>query len=292
MLYGYIQAVAPKDEKIFFEQQPYADLGIRSRITAVVLNYLLDHSRKMTFLFNYGGAHVTINDLHELGISFSNGLGIIKKYYARSAWDKNENTYKKTELIKITKRHFAKAFKHLWDLYSKTDPKTKEKSMLFSIKEYGELNYSSYANPKYVIPIPDNYPYSPIIRFKENHFHILYGYLKGKDRVWLTVKYGKDAVNNILGEPIENQFVISGIGIIKNEIKNLIEKYAKEKDEANSQEREEKEALIKKFEKRRAELYDDYTNKMESLRKEMMEMVGITSSSLQLRGEEVSIGGN
>lgn len=304
-MHGLIQVIQPQNEKSITVDKPFANLNIRSRISAVVLNNVVvsifnscsnkvGWNSRQSFALKGGGfivkgdARVTINDLHEIGISYFAGKYSLNNYI-KDIYNEDTNTINTVELTRKTKTRLAKGLKDLWEYRSMTDEKTKEKYMFFLISEFGELSSSNFNERKFVIPIPSNYPYDPIIKFTEDHFKILYDYLRGKNRYLLVNKYGEKKVSAILGKPLDDQFVRSAIDVIKNEISQTMSNFLSNKGKTMDDENAEIDRVKTKYEQLRTKMYDEYLEKVQNLRNEMIEVAGISSDSLQLKGEMVTI---
>jgi hypothetical protein len=94
-------------------------------------------------------------------------------------------------------------------------------------------------------------------------------------------------VNAILGKPLDDQFVRSAIDIIKNEISQTMSNFLSDKGKTMDAEDAEIARVKVKYEQLRTKMYDEYLEKVQNLRNEMIKVAGISSDSLQFKGEMV-----
>ena len=67
-----------------------------------------------------------------------------------------------------------------------------------------------------------------------NEYRALYEYLKGRDSDKIKERYGTTAYNTMVGHRIEDQFLLSAIDVIKNEIRNVEQECAEVCKKADS----------------------------------------------------------
>lgn len=212
----------------------FFDLGITSQKSAILLNFLLDkklhscdvkrgyyyraysdsHNVKGGGLFIKGSAQITINDINEVGIYFNDKYAINK--YIRVAAGQ-------ASLIKTIKDKIANELKKLWKNFQQNE------KIFIDVNEYTEI-YDAEKIQYNVLNINQNFVTvldndKKVVSINFNEYRALYEFLKSRDIEKIKERNGIEVFNTMIGNRITNQFIISAIDVIKNEIKNVKEEY-------------------------------------------------------------------
>lgn len=212
----------------------FFDLGITSQKSAILLNFLLDkklnfcevkrvyyyrtcpdfHNVKGGGLFIKGDAQFTINDINEVGIYFNDKYAINK--YIRVAAGQ-------ASLIKTIKDKIANELKKLWKNFQQNE------KIFIDVNEYTTI-YDAEKNQYNVLNINQNFVTvldndKKVVSINFNEYRALYEFLKSRDIEKIKERNGIETFNTMIGNRITDQFIISAIDVIKNEIKNVKEEY-------------------------------------------------------------------
>lgn len=215
---------AATEEQIKNETEAFFDLGLTSQKAAVLLNYLftkkmLSCPSKRGYYYSKdadsviggglivkGKAQVTINDMNEVGVYFRDRWSIGK--YVRVASGR-------TEIIKSIKDKIGNELKKLWKSY-------RDEQIIIDVKEFAKL---SGTNDE-ILDLDQNIVTTndsgrTIIVISLNEYRALYEFLKNREPSKIKERYGTKAFDVMVGHRIEDQFLLSAIDVIKNEIKNV-----------------------------------------------------------------------
>ena len=215
---------AATEEQIKNETEAFFDLGLTSQKAAVLLNYLftkkmLSCTSKRGYYYSKdadsviggglivkGKAQVTINDMNEVGVYFRDRWSIGK--YVRVASGR-------TEIIKSIKDKIGNELKKLWKSY-------RDEQIIIDVKEFAKL---SGTNDE-ILDLDQNIVTTndsgrTIIVISLNEYRALYEFLKNREPSKIKERYGTKAFDVMVGHRIEDQFLLSAIDVIKNEIKNV-----------------------------------------------------------------------
>lgn len=215
---------AATEEQIKNETEAFFDLGLTSQKAAVLLNYLftkkmLSCPSKRGYYYSKdadsviggglivkGKAQVTINDMNEVGVYFRDRWSIGK--YVRVASGR-------TEIIKSIKDKIGNELKKLWKTH-------RDEQIIIDVKEYTQIHGTS--NENLIIDqnvVTTNDSGRKIIVISLNEYRALYEFLKSREPSKIKERYGTKAFDTMVGHRIEDQFLLSAIDVIKNEIKNV-----------------------------------------------------------------------
>ena len=158
-------------------------------------------------LFIQGRGQVIVNELNEIMMYFNNVNGI--RNYCRIATDNGDYTNKNIELIKTIKDKLANLIKECWNEIKSAD----ETAILYA-KVYGQTNENSYLDVS-------KYEKNDGVTFSKNDYRCLYEYLKGRDIEKIKFKYGEKTFDDMIGHKIEDQFIITAVDLLKQQIATL-----------------------------------------------------------------------
>lgn len=158
-------------------------------------------------LFIQGKAQVMVNELNEIMMYFNNTHGMGN--CCRIATDNGDYTNKNIELVKTIKDKLANLIKECWNEIKSTD----ETAILYT-KIYGQTNEGSYLD---VLKYENN----DGVTFSKNDYRCLYEYLKGRDIEKIKFKYSEKTFDDMIGHKIEDQFVITAVDLLKQQITTL-----------------------------------------------------------------------
>ena len=212
------------EEQIKNETEAFFDLGLTSQKAAVLLNYLftkklLSCPSKRGYYYskdgdtvNGGGllvkgkAQVTINDMNEVGVYFRDRWSIGK--YVRVASGRSE-------IIKSIKDKIGNELKKLWKNH-------RDEQIIIDVKEYTQMYGTCNENldiDQNIVTTNDSG--RKVIVISLNEYRALYEFLKSREPSKIKERYGAKAFDSMVGHRIEDQFLLSAIDVIKNEIKNV-----------------------------------------------------------------------
>lgn len=154
-------------------------------------------------LFVRADGRVKINMMNEVCIEFLNNYAVSS--YVRIACSK-------TEVDKSIKMKLAHLLKKYWngDFYAMEGRKEMEenrKKLNIPVRMglYARIEGEDRTNHKQEF-------------ISETEFNCLYDFLRGKGTQFINKKYKKEICDSIIGHQIEDQFIISGVEVLKAEI--------------------------------------------------------------------------
>ena len=210
--------------------QSWYDLGITSKKSALLLNAVIGQkindcpykirerywssSKNMDnisgggFLIK-GKAAITINQLNEVGIFFHDSWGVGK--YIRTSNGK-------AEMAKAIKDKVANELKKAWNNGAKNE------EYVIDLSTYGNCKggFPLEIEPEYITKGIDGKEY---VKISLHEYRALYEFLKGRNEEKVKERTGSKAFSIMVGKKIEDQFLLSAIDVIKNEIKNVEAEY-------------------------------------------------------------------
>lgn len=215
---------AAAEEQIKNETEAFFDLGITSQKAAVLLNYLFTQKlescpAKRGYYYNKdadtvngggllikGKAQVTINYMNEVGVYFRDRWSIGK--YIRVASGRSE-------IIKSIKDKIGNELKKLWKSHL-------DEQIIIDVRAYTHIAGTFNEN----LDIDQNIVTTDatgqkLIVVNLNEYRALYEFLKSREPAKIKERYGTKAFDTMVGHRIEDQFLLSAIDVIKNEIKNV-----------------------------------------------------------------------
>ena len=268
---------AANEDQIKSQSESFFDLGITSQKAAVLLNYLfqykLEHcASKRGYYYNTktadsvngggllvkGKAQITINDMNEVGIYFRDHWAINK--YVRVASGKSE-------VIKSIKDKMGNELKKLWKMF-------KDERIVIDIKDHTAL-YNEVG--KYLTLSDDIVTTTEsgkkVIIISLNEYRALYEFLKSREPAKIKERYGTTAYNTMVGQRIEDQFLLSAIDVIKNEIRNVEHEYSETCKRAEESFNESYKQLREKRDLEKAEAEKAKLFKIEELNQQMKDLL-------------------
>ena len=276
------------NESNILERDTTVDLGIASPKSALLLNFLFnrldaDRPTHTKWTRRYGNetvqsggglltraeARVMIDDFSRVTIYFDQQYAVGK--YIRVA--EGKAAVRKAILDKI-----ANELKKAWKKYSVADKiQILYKSHISNREVYGVLNTSNWEKTDYLdlkgIQTVKDERDREFVEVSLNEYRALYEFLKGRDPEKVKERNGITAWNSMIGKQIEDQFLISAVETIKNEIAKVKETYAQQCSEA-SNERDTAKSLADKICREKIDSYqNEMKNKIEELKAQMAEMV-------------------
>lgn len=199
-------------------------------------------------LFVKCNAKVAISTISEVCLKFKEvGDEYIKKYI-RAAFGVDEMT-------KAIKEKLANELKKFWEAHSE-DINNDGMLKIKSTNESGEEIVFKYCEADYLV---------------------LYEFLKGRNVDKLKTKYDQAKLNEMIGERVEDQFVITAVETIQNEIAEIAETC---EDEIYNMETEFREncnklwdAMLKKNKENKKRIADEGMEKIKDLQNQISEMI-------------------
>ena len=235
------------------------DLGINSIYGAILLNNLIywkflsrptrhrGWGRTGGGFLVKGNTHIAINELGEVKLICRDVGGLVnslraaknQEEYVHAVKDKMANELK--EMCWTEKPEFCNIFaggcqvisipsKDFYEGWNKNcvNILTNEKIEKFNDNVHGKETYSQ-------------------IKFNYNEYRCVYEFLKGRNKAKIIAKYGQETYDKMIGKKIEDQFLISAIEVMKNEITNLDKERQETITKLRTQCNQEVAALQKKF---------------------------------------------
>lgn len=267
-----------------YEDIRIVPLGIRSKKAIVLLNAALinkyDARPQRTGRWNRCGqkgggllcmteAHYAIDDMNQIYVVFGNRGRVTD--YCRAA----------TTMVEITKSIKDKIANSLKEWFNGVE-KVKVHSLVQKARRSDDYRmYSGDYKSVDILPqsegvniqhTTNNQTNFEIIVSKDE-YRCLYETLKGRDEEKIRTKYGKDIYEQIVGSKIEDQFVISALEIIKNEINNAINEKKARLSEIDKEYSERYQALMDEKKARIQIVTDESTHKVNELNKQLAEMM-------------------
>lgn len=281
------------NESDILERDTTVDLEINSPKSALLLNFLLNRldADRPTLrrwspcygnetipigggLFTRGEARVMIDDFSRVTIYFDCQYAIRK--YIRAA--EGKAAVRKAILDKI-----ANELKKVWKNYSIADKiRILYKSPVTNKEVYGVLNTSNWEKTDYLdlkgIQTVMDESNREFVEVSLNEYRALYEFLKGRNPEKVKFRNGVTAWDSMIGKQIEDQFILSAMETIKNEIAKVKEIYNQQCSEANN-ERDTAKRLADKICIEKINGYNnEMNNKIEELKAQMAEMIKISEA--------------
>ena len=242
-------------------------LGIHSEKAATLLNEVINwrirtcstkvckeyyngvDSLKGGGLFVKCNAEVFISSIGEVGLKFKEAYGEYIKKYIRAV-------SAPAEINKAIKDKIANELKKFWMAYSKY------------LKDHnGVIKFTFIDRNR------DGVAYE----YRETDYRILYEVLKGRDVDKLKAKYDQVKWDEMIGKKVEDQFVISAIETIQNEIAKIAETRDNDLKNAEAEYRAESNRLWTKNKENKERITNEAMEKIKELQNQINEMMTMGS---------------
>lgn len=238
-------------------------LGIHSEKAATLLNEVINwrirtcntkankeyyngvDSLKGGGLFVKCNAEVVISSIGEVGLKFKEAYGEYIKKYIRAV-------SAPAEINKAIKDKIANELKKFWMAYSKY------------IKEHDGVIKLKITNRN-----GDDVSYE----YRETDYRILYEVLKGRNVDKLKAKYDQVKWDEMIGKKVEDQFVISAIETIQNEIAKIAETRDNDLKNVEAEYREEYDRLWTKNKENKERIINEAMKKIKELQNQINEIM-------------------
>lgn len=245
----------------FYESVTY--LGVHSKKAATLLNEVINwrirtlaakagkeyydgvDSLKGGGLFVKCNCEVVISSIGEVGLKFKETYGKYIKRYIRAV-------SAPAEINKAIKDKIANELKKFWMAYSKY---LKEHDGVFKFKRTNRNG--------------DDVAYE----YRETDYRILYEVLKGRNVDKLKAKYDQVKWDEMIGKKVEDQFVISAIETIQNEIVKIAETRDNDLNNAEAEYRAEFNRLWTKNKENKERIANEAMEKIKNLQNQINEMI-------------------
>ena len=245
-------------------------LGIHSEKAATLLNEVINwriktcstkankeyyngvDSLKGGGLFVKCNAKVVISSIGEVGLKFKEAYGEYIKKYIRAV-------SAPAEINKAIKDKIANELKKFWMAYSKY------------INEHDGVIKFKITNRN-----GDDVTYE----YRETDYRILYEVLKGRNVDKLKAKYDQVKWDEMIGKKVEDQFVISAIETIQNEIAKIAETRDNDLKNAEAEYRAESNKLWTKNKENKEQITNEAMKKIKELQNQINEMMNMGSIKL------------
>ena len=242
-------------------------LGIHSEKAATLLNEVINwrirtcstkvckeyyngvDSLKGGGLFVKCNAEVFISSIGEVGLKFKEAYGEYIKKYIRAV-------SAPAEINKAIKDKIANELKKFWMAYSKY------------LKDHDGVIKFNRTNRN-----GDDVSYE----YRETDYRILYEVLKGRNVDKLKAKYDQVKLDEMIGKKVEDQFVISAIETIQNEIAKIAETRDNDLKNAEAEYRAESNRLWTKNKENKERIANEATEKIKELQNQINEMMNMGS---------------
>ena len=200
-------------------------------------------------LFVKCNAEVVISSIGEVGLKFKEAYGEYIKKYIRAV-------SAPAEINKAIKDKIANELKKFWTAYSKY------------LKDHnGVIKFTFIDRNR------DGVAYE----YRETDYRILYEVLKGRDVDKLKAKYVQVKWDEMIGKKVEDQFVISAIETIQNEIAKIAETRDNDLKNAEAEYRAECNRLWTKNKENKERITNEAMEKIKELQDQINEMMNIGS---------------
>ena len=238
-------------------------LGIHSEKAATLLNEVINwrirtcntkankeyyngvDSLKGGGLFVKCNAEVVISSIGEVGLKFKEAYGEYIKRYIRAV-------SAPAEINKAIKDKIANELKKFWMAYSKY------------LKEHDGVLKFKITNRN-----GDDVSYE----YRETDYRILYEVLKGRNTDKLKEKYDQVKWDEMIGKKVEDQFVISAIETIQNEIAKIAETRDNDLKNAEAEYRAEFNRLWTKNKENKERIANEAMEKIKDLQNQISDMM-------------------
>ena len=191
-------------------------------------------------LFIKAGANICMTTMNEVCILFGDSWRVGN--YCRAA-------YSATEVEKSVKDKLAHMLKTYWKNMTNDG---KEDKLYIRSKFQDEDNTDEYIT--------------------EAEYSCLYNFLKGRD---IIKKFKKEVINSIIGNKVQDQFVLSAIEVIKSEIIQKKDEMAKLVNEVNNEYQKKMDDIRKEWGDATGEIKTKYTMMIDELKNNMNQLLGI-----------------
>ena len=200
-------------------------------------------------LFVKCNAEVVISSIGEVGLKFKEAYGEYIKKYIRAV-------SARAEINKAIKDKIANELKKFWTAYSKY------------LKDHnGVIKFTFIDRNR------DGVAYE----YRETDYRILYEVLKGRDVDKLKAKYVQVKWDEMIGKKVEDQFVISAIETIQNEIAKIAETRDNDLKNAEAEYRAECNRLWTKNKENKERITNEAMEKIKELQNQINEMMTMGS---------------
>ena len=196
-------------------------------------------------LFVKCNCEVVISSIGEVGLKFKEAYGEYIKRYIRAV-------SAPAEINKAIKDKIANELKKFWMAYSKY------------LKEHDGVLKFKITNRN-----GDDIAYE----YRETDYRILYEVLKGRDENKLKVKYDQVKWDEMIGKKVEDQFVISAIETIQNEIAKIAETRDNDLKNAEAEYRAEFNRLWTKNKENKERIANEAMEKIKDLQNQISDMM-------------------
>lgn len=253
--------VVSSSYRSFYESVTY--LGIHSKKAATLLNEVINwrirtcaaksgkeyydgvDSLKGGGLFVKCNCEVVISSIGEVGLKFKEAYGGYIKRYIRAV-------SAPAEINKAIKDKIANELKKFWMAYSKY---LKEHDGVFKFKRTNRNG--------------DDVEYE----YRETDYRILYEVLKGRNVDKLKAKYDQVKWDEMIGKKVEDQFVISAIETIQNEIVKIAETRDNDLNNVEAEYRAEFNRLWNKNKENKERIANEAMEKIKDLQNQISDMM-------------------
>ena len=266
------------------------DLGINSKKSLLLLNRLITWRRdRCTFKANSyrysssddrvsgggllvkGSPRMMVDDLGKTFIYFSSSYKVDS--YIRTANSKNER--RNSILDK-----FANELKKMWKVCSVND------EMQVMIRPNAELTTSTYSNKIYLdmtgVEVFEQGADNEFIKITLNEYRALHEYLKNRPKEKNIDRNGKVAYNSMIGEQIEDQFLLSAVETITNAINEANVEFEKAKKEFQAAAEETGEAVKKERDEKISAASNIMNNKIEELKAQLEDLKKMAAAANEM----------
>ena len=196
-------------------------------------------------LFVKCNAEVVISSIGEVGLKFKEAYGEYIKRYIRAV-------SAPAEINKAIKDKIANELKKFWMAYSKY------------LKEHDGVLKFKITNRN-----GDDVEYG----YREADYRILYEVLKGRNTYKLKAKYDQVKWDEMIGKKVEDQFVISAIETIQNEIVKIAETRDNILNNAEAEYRAEFNRLWTKHKENKERIANEAMEKIKDLQNQISDMM-------------------
>lgn len=243
------------------EQESISFLGIYSEKSATLLNEVINwridrcdfksgrypdiETIKGGGLFVKCYGEVVISSIGEIGLKFTENSNEYIKKYIRVASGTNE-------IIKAIKDKIANELKKFWQYYSK---------------------YINSHNGIIKLTLHKSDNTENVFEYCEDDYRILYEVLKGRNINKLKAKYGQARWDEMIGENLKDQFIITAIKIIYSEIEKIAETRDNDIIAAEKAYNQTHNELWNRFKENKERIKNEAADKIENLQNQIREMI-------------------
>lgn len=196
-------------------------------------------------LFVKCNCEVVISSIGEVGLKFKEGCGEYIKKYVRAATGADEMT-------KAIKDKIANVLKKFWTAHSKYI----DRNEIFKIKATDRSGVERI-----------------VFEYCETDYRILYEVLKGRNIDKLKAKYDQAKWDEMIGKKVEDQFVLTAIETIQNEIAKITENRDNDLKVVDAEYRQESSRLYNKIKENKERIINDAMEKIKNLQNQISDMM-------------------